>query len=119
VFGAFSAASAYAQDGPALNAATPVTTAAPLGESSAQDLVRFEADKVRYDSESEVVTANGGVVLRHVDQTVRADNVVWDRKTGQIMATGNIRFVDVDGNIVYTDKVELTDTLRRARSKTC
>ena len=112
VFAVFSANPALAQETPALNAAAPVDVPAPASESATQDLIRFEADKVRYDSEQELVTANGGVVLRHVDQTVRADNVVWDRKTGQIMATGNIRFVDVDGNIVYTDKVELTDTFK-------
>ncbi|KPF92218.1 organic solvent tolerance protein [Novosphingobium sp. AAP83] len=112
VFAALLASPASAQESPAPSATVPVKAASPASESATQDLIRFEADKVRYDSEQELVTANGGVVLRHVDQTVRADNVVWDRKTGQIMATGNIRFVDVDGNIVYTDKVELTDTFK-------
>ncbi|ABD25334.1 organic solvent tolerance protein [Novosphingobium aromaticivorans DSM 12444] len=81
-------------------------------ESSPDDVVRFEADKVRYDSNAELVTATGNVVLRHEDQTVRADNVTWDRNSGQIVANGNIRFVDVDGNVVYTEKVELTDEFK-------
>lgn len=87
--------------------------ASPPGEeASVDDTVRFEADKVRYDSNSEKVFADGNVVLRHDTQTVRADNVTWDRETGQILATGNIRFVDDDGNVVYTDKVELTDEFK-------
>ncbi|WP_442789634.1 LPS-assembly protein LptD [Novosphingobium sp. SL115] len=81
-------------------------------ESSVDDVVRFEADAVRYDSNAELVTAKGNVVLRHEDQTVRADDVTWDRNTGNILAAGNIRFVDVDGNVVYTDKVELTDEFK-------
>ena len=81
-------------------------------ESSVDDVVRFEADAVRYDSNAELVTAKGNVVLRHEDQTVRADDVTWDRNTGKILAAGNIRFVDVDGNVVYTDKVELTDEFK-------
>lgn len=85
----------------------------PAGdESSVDDVVRFEADKVRYDSNAEKVFADGNVVLRHETQTVRADNVTWDRTSGQILATGNIRFVDDDGNTVYTDKVELTDEFK-------
>ncbi|MBA4355393.1 MAG: LPS-assembly protein LptD, partial [Novosphingobium sp.] len=72
---AFASLPAFAQDAPA----SPETT----GESASGDVVRFEADKVRYDSNAELVTAEGGVVLRHTDQTVRADNVVWNRNTGK------------------------------------
>lgn len=85
---------------------------APGDEASADDVVRFEADKVRYDSKAEQVFADGNVVLRHDTQTVRADKVTWDRQTGKILATGNIRFVDDDGNVVYTDAVELTDEFK-------
>lgn len=85
---------------------------APGEEPTVDDVMRFEADKVRYDSKGEKVFADGNVVLRHDTQTVRADNVTWDRETGKILATGNIRFVDDDGNIVYTDQVELTDEFK-------
>jgi hypothetical protein len=34
------------------------------------------------------------------------------RKTGKIEASGNIRAVDESGNVLYTDKVELTDELK-------
>ena len=84
----------------------------PGEEASVDDVVRFEADKVRYDTNAEKVFADGNVVLRHDTQTVRADNVTWDRTTGQILANGNIRFVDDDGNVVYTDQVELTDEFK-------
>ena len=85
--------------------------AAPKGANAA-DEIRFQADRVTYGSDAEEVTATGNVVLRRGDQTVRADSVTWDRKTGQIEANGNIRFVDDAGNILYTDKVELTDALK-------
>ncbi|MES2301730.1 MAG: LPS assembly protein LptD [Pseudomonadota bacterium] len=101
---AFAALPALAQDAP--------PEQAPAATPSPDDVIRFESDKVRYDSNSELVTAEGNVVLRHEDQTVRADNVVWDRKTGKIDASGNIRLVDDDGNIVYTDKIELTDEFK-------
>ena len=74
--------------------------------------VRFQADRVSYASDAETVTATGNVVLRRDVQTVRADAVTWNRKTGQIEASGNIRFVDDAGNVLYTDKVELTDELK-------
>ena len=86
-----------------------------------KEQIRFEADAVQYQSPdaalggaqaSETVTATGNVVLRREDQTVRADAVTWDRKTGQIVATGNIRLVDPSGNVLYTERVELTDALK-------
>jgi LPS-assembly protein len=67
--------------------------------------VHFEADKLHYASDPDVVTATGSVVLRRDEQTVRADTVTWDRKTGKIEASGNIRAVDESGNVLYTDKV--------------
>lgn len=74
--------------------------------------IAFEADGASYDSETEVVTVFGNVVMRRDGQSVRADQVTWDRKTGQIVATGNIRFVDADGNQLFTDRIELTDEFK-------
>lgn len=102
------AAPAFAQDTPA-----PAGDSAPANQSAGQsDPIGFEADQVAYAYDNEVVTANGNVVLRRNDQSVRADTVTWNRKTGQILASGNIRLVDADGNQLFTDKVELTDELK-------
>ena len=84
----------------------------PQAAPQADTPVAFAADAVSYGTDSEVVTASGNVVLRREGQSVRADKVVWDRRTGQVEATGNIRLVDEDGNQVFTDRVELTDELK-------
>ena len=97
------------QDQATAVSAVPGETAAVAGQS---DPIGFEADQVAYAYDNEVVTANGNVVLRRNDQSVRADTVTWNRKTGQILASGNIRLVDADGNQLFTDKVELTDELK-------
>lgn len=94
---------------------TPTPAPAPAPESPTPDGEReidFEADGLEYNSETEVVTATGNVLLRSGDQSVRADNVSWNRTSGQIVATGNIRFVDEDGNQLFTDRLELTDELK-------
>lgn len=85
------------------------TAAADQANSSE---IAFEADQVEYNSETEVVTASGEVVLRRGEQTLLADSVTWNRTTGQIVASGNIRMVDEDGNKLYTDRLELTDEFR-------
>ncbi|HVR92079.1 MAG TPA: LPS assembly protein LptD [Novosphingobium sp.] len=74
--------------------------------------IAFEADSLTYNSNSETVTAKGNVILRRAGQSVRAEAVSWNRTSGQIVASGNVRFVDADGNQLFTDRVELTDELK-------
>ena len=74
--------------------------------------VTFEASNASYDDQANTVTVSGNVILRRGDQSIRADALTWNRATGQIVATGNIRFVDADGNQLFTDKLELTDEFK-------
>ncbi len=103
-------------DPPANDAVTPPPSGAGEGprtpQTSLDGPVAFEADGIEYQNDSDVVTARGSVILRRGDQSVRADSVTWNRKTGEIAAAGNVRFVDADGNQLYTDRVELTDELK-------
>jgi LPS-assembly protein len=78
----------------------------------ASDIVRFAADKVTYDNDHDLVTATGNVVMRRDAQSMRADTVTYDRKTGAIQGQGNIRFVDEDGDVLYTDHMDLTDQFK-------
>src|SRR6187551_378478 len=43
---------------------------------------------------------------------LRADKVVWNRKTGKVVATGNIVVVNPGGDTAYGDSIELTDSLK-------
>lgn len=81
---------------------------APATEAGRQ--IEFEASELGYNSQTDIVTARGNVVLRNEDRSVRADEVIWDRNTGRIIASGNIRLVDETGNQLFTDQVELTET---------
>lgn len=95
-------------------AVAPASAAARDTEAPAtgsEQAIAFEADGVSYDSERDTVIASGNVILRRDGQEVRADTVSWNRLTGQIMAEGNIRFVDADGNRLFAPRMELTDEL--------
>ena len=71
--------------------------------------IAFASDILSYDADADIVTADGNVVLRSGERSVRADSVSWSRRTGVILATGNVRFVDDNGNQLFSDQVELTD----------
>lgn len=96
----------------AVNPAEQQTSVPFAGATEGNAPIGFEADGVEYGYESEVVTASGDVVLRRDGQSVRADKVTWNRKTGEIVASGNIRMIDKDGNQLFTDRIELTDELK-------
>ena len=50
--------------------------------------IDFEADILSFDSDADIITASGNVVLRSGDRSLRADTVSWNRATGTIMAGG-------------------------------
>jgi LPS-assembly protein len=85
---------------------------APPPVASDETPVAFEADRVEYDTDADVVTASGSVVLRRDGQAVRADAVTWNRNSGVIVASGDVKLVDEDGNALFTERVELTDELK-------
>ncbi|MEO5707959.1 MAG: LPS assembly protein LptD [Alteraurantiacibacter sp.] len=104
---AFAAAPALAQDEPPAKEAA----AAPDNPLAGREIA-FEADGLEYQGETETVRATGNVLARSGDQSVRADAIVWNRMTGEIVATGNVRLVDEDGNQLFTERLELTDELK-------
>lgn len=76
------------------------------------DQVQFTADQLEYGIDAETVIASGDVRLyRHSDR-LRADKVTWNRKTGQVVAEGNIVVVNAGGDAAYGDRIELTDSLK-------
>ncbi|RYD64445.1 MAG: LPS-assembly protein LptD, partial [Sphingomonadales bacterium] len=91
-----------------------VETPPPLATASSDspDEIQFNADQLDYDYEAEIVTASGEVRLYRGSDRLRADRVVWNRNTGQVVAEGNIVIVNPEGDAAYGDKIELTDTLK-------
>lgn len=86
----------------------PAVNAAPRGD----DQIDFSADTLEYDFDADLVNATGDVRLFRQGERLRADRVTWNRKTGQVVAEGNIAVTNPQGDIAYGDRIELTDTLR-------
>jgi LPS-assembly protein len=74
--------------------------------------VDFAANQLDYQNDSDIVTATGDVHMASEGNRVRADRIVWNRKTGQVHAFGNVVTVNPGGDTAYGDDVELTDTLK-------
>jgi LPS-assembly protein len=96
-------------------AAAQAPASAPSTPAPATDenqIVGFSADTVTYDSNADVVTASGEVRMNREGNYLAADQVIWDRKSGQVYAKGNVVIVTPEGDKAVGDTVQLTDTLK-------
>ena len=104
------ATSAHAQD--LSERAAPPPTAGEAPAPAREDQVQFSAATLEYETDTDVVTATGEVRMARSGERLRADKVVWERRTGKVNASGNVAVTNADGDIAYGDSIELTDTLR-------
>lgn len=74
--------------------------------------IAFSADQLNYDSDVDIVTAEGNVHMIRDGNKLRADKIVWNRKTGNVTAYGNVAVTNPQSDVAYGDTVTLTDTLK-------
>jgi LPS-assembly protein len=95
---------AFAQE-----AATP---GQPGIQAAAEPIIDFSADQVVYDTNADVVTAEGQVRMARDGNYLAADQVTWDRKSGRVFAEGNVVAVNPEGDKLIGDRVDLTESLK-------
>ncbi len=88
--------------------APPTQTPLPASD----DEVAFSAGTLEYELNDDIVTAKGDVRMYRSGDRLRADTVTWNRKTGQVMAAGDIVVTNPQGDVAYGDSIELTDSLK-------
>lgn len=96
--------------------ATPVapipTTSTQPDTTQPEQIIEFSSDQVVYDSDNDVVTATGAVRMKRDGDYVAADQIVWNRKTGEVRAAGNVVAMNPQGDKFIGDNLLLNDTLR-------
>ncbi len=100
---------AYAQDLQTPSVAPPPPSAKPTADDQQ---VQFNAANLEYDDKADIVTATGDVRMFRAGNRLRADTVVWNRKTGKVHASGNVAVVNPGGDTAYGDSIDLTDALK-------
>ena len=100
---------------------TPVPVTAGAGAAGGQPAAgkRKEptlliADDLTSDDSLGLVIARGHVELAQGGRTVRADTVVYNKKSRVVIASGDVKMFDASGDVTFTDYAELTDDLRDA-----
>ncbi len=94
-----------------LSAAAAAQEAPPAAQAP-DPHISFSAERLEYDRNSELVTVTGEVRMAREGYDLRADNVIWNRTSGEVRAVGGVRVVSPGGDVAYGDSVVLEDTLR-------
>ena len=76
------------------------------------DVIEFAADSMDYSDTDQVIVAHGNVRINRDGYKLSADEVQYDRGSGQVTARGNVITVDPSGNQVFGDRVQLTESLK-------
>jgi LPS-assembly protein len=93
-------------------AASPAVARDIPAEASTPAEVAFSADQVIYDDQTDTVTATGAVRMSREGNYLAADTLVWNRRTGEVRASGNVVLLTPEGDKAIGDNVLLTDSLR-------
>jgi len=58
------------------------------------------------------MTARGSVEARYQGRTLRADEVVYDTKTGTVVANGHVQLINPDGTAEFADHLEVDEDMK-------
>jgi LPS-assembly protein len=78
-------------------------------EVPADSQMLLEADTLIYDNDNQTVTAVGGVQIDYGGNRLVAERVTYNRKTGRLLALGNVEIVDSTGIKISSDEIDITD----------
>ncbi|MFC0246552.1 LPS-assembly protein LptD [Falsochrobactrum ovis] len=72
----------------------------------------LQADELVYDRDQNLVTAQGAVRIEYDGNRLVADQVTYNQQTRRMTASGNVEIVERDGNRIYSDHLDVTDSFR-------
>jgi LPS-assembly protein len=95
-----------------------ITLAFLIGEAAAQDLeddgvpILLSSDELTYDSERDIVVATGHVEVVRGERILLAERMTYNQRTGLVTASGNVSLLEPSGDVVFADRMQITEDLR-------
>ncbi len=80
------------------------------GEKKQEVLIR--ADKMTYDANTNVVTAEGNVEVTYGPRTLLAEKLSYNQQTRVVIAEGNATIREANGTTLSGNRIEVTDDMR-------
>jgi LPS-assembly protein len=76
--------------------------------------VVFQADEVEYDDKLALTVARGHVEISQSGQVLLADTVTYNQRTDTVTASGHVSLLLPTGEVVFSDFMELRDSMNNA-----
>jgi LPS-assembly protein len=73
--------------------------------------ILLKADEVTQDQQLGVVVARGGVEIAQGDRVLLADTLSYNQNAKTVTASGNVKILEPDGQVIFADYVELSEDL--------
>lgn len=83
-------------------------------DEDAEPNIYFNADELINRDKEKIIEAVGDVVVKRDMMTVYADRLLYYQQEDKLVAVGNVRMEEMNGNVVFADKVEMQDKMSRA-----
>ncbi|MEM8813998.1 MAG: LPS-assembly protein LptD, partial [Pseudomonadota bacterium] len=98
----------FAGTGPA-HAQGGITGISAVEPDDPDSRLLLNADELIYNRDNDSIQAAGSVQIYYQGNVLLADSVTLFRKSGRLVASGNVRLEQPDGTVLVTDQVDLTD----------
>ncbi len=72
----------------------------------------LEASELHYDFDRDIISAVGTVQIYYGEYTVEADRVDYDRRNARLVARGDVRMTEPDGNVITAQELTLSEDMR-------
>src|SRR5690606_39261421 len=69
----------------------------------------LEASELHYDFDRDIISAVGTVQIYYGEYTVEADRVDYDRRNARLVARGDVRMTEPDGNVITAQELTLSE----------
>jgi len=70
----------------------------------------LSSNELVYNKDAQIVTASGAVQINYGGYKMVAQRVEYNQKSGRMTAIGNVELIMPDGNRMYGDKMDVTDS---------
>ena len=90
---------------------TALVLLASQAHAQISEQVFLDADYIGEAEDGNVITATGNVEASYGGRVLKADQIIYDKRTGKVRATGNVSISDVDGTVRFADEIEVDETL--------
>ncbi len=85
---------------------------APAVEGEKKQEVLIRADKMTYDANTNVVSAEGNIEVTYGDRTLIADKLSYNQETRVVVAEGNASIREANGTTISGNRIEITDDMK-------